>query len=89
MAATESPPPTIEVASPAATALATASVPAAKGAISKTPMGPFQTIIFAEAIRPLYSATVSGPMSIPIQPSLMATFSVRTLAVGLKSSATT
>src|SRR6266849_6252740 len=52
-AATESPPPTMEVAPlvvAAATALATSRVPFAKAGISKTPMGPFQTMVLAEAI---------------------------------------
>ena len=48
-AATESPPPTIEVAGLAATALATARVPWAKGAVSNTPIGPFQRTVRAEA----------------------------------------
>src|SRR6266478_4690631 len=52
-AATESPPPTIEMAPlsvAAATALATSIVPLAKMGISNTPMGPFQTMVLAEAI---------------------------------------
>src|SRR5258707_3962675 len=52
-AATESPPPTIEMAAlsvAAATALATSIVPLAKMGISDTPMGPFQTMVFAAAI---------------------------------------
>src|SRR5258708_27580937 len=45
-AATESPPPTMEVAPGfPATALATATVPVSKGGVSKTPIGPFQTIV--------------------------------------------
>src|ERR1700704_7040745 len=46
-AATESPPPTMEVAPPlvaAATALATSSVPFANAGISNTPLGPFPTM---------------------------------------------
>ena len=52
-AATESPPPTIEIAPAevaAATALAISSVPRANAGISKTPIGPFQTMVFAAAI---------------------------------------
>src|SRR5262249_43681524 len=51
--ATDSPPPTIDVAPAvvaAATALAISSVPLAKAGISKTPIGPFQIIILALAI---------------------------------------
>ena len=44
-AASESPPPTTDAAGESATARATASVPAANGAISKTPIGPFQKIV--------------------------------------------
>src|SRR4051812_16442383 len=46
IAATESPPPTIEVALEfSATAWAMCIVPWAKGASSKTPMGPFHTMV--------------------------------------------
>ena len=46
-ARTESPPPTTEYASESATAIATAFVPSAKRGHSKTPIGPFQKIVFA------------------------------------------
>ena len=46
-AATESPPPMIEVQSASATAYATAWVPWAKLSNSKTPMGPFQKTVLA------------------------------------------
>ena len=46
-AATESPPPMIVVPWTAATARATPIVPAANGGISNTPIGPFQTTVFA------------------------------------------
>ena len=49
-AAAESPPPTTVTASVAATASATARVPAANGASSKAPIGPFQNTVPAEAI---------------------------------------
>ncbi|MNC95827.1 hypothetical protein D3C83_130360 [compost metagenome] len=52
IAATESPPPMIVVPLTAATALATASVPFANGATSNTPIGPFQTTVFASASSP-------------------------------------
>src|ERR1700716_4044800 len=52
-AATESPPPTMDVA-PAvvapAMALAISNVPLANAGISKTPIGPFQTMVLALAI---------------------------------------
>src|SRR5439155_27276122 len=47
-AAAESPPPTIETAPESATARAMPSVPAAKASFSKTPIGPFQTIVLDE-----------------------------------------
>src|ERR1035438_8335612 len=50
MAFSESPPPTTEMAPEAATALASATVPASKGGFSKMPMGPFQITVFAPAI---------------------------------------
>ena len=50
MAAIESPPPMIVVPATAATARATALVPAANASISNTPIGPFQTTVFASAI---------------------------------------
>src|SRR5207249_4568143 len=62
-AATESPPPTIDVARDVATARAISSVPWANCGISKTPMGPFQTIVFERAISRANSARVAGPMS--------------------------
>ena len=51
MAATESPPPTMEVA-PRFAAIASAifMVPRANGATSNTPIGPFHTMVFAPAI---------------------------------------
>src|SRR5579859_3845205 len=68
-AATESPPPTIDVAPhtvAAATALATSSVPLANDGISNTPIGPFHTIVLAFAISAAYAAIVFGPISRPI-----------------------
>src|SRR5882724_563702 len=68
-AATESPPPTMEVAPAvvaAATALAISRVPLAKPGISNTPIGPFQTMVLALAISATYVAAVFGPMSSPI-----------------------
>src|SRR6266568_1805718 len=53
-AAAESPPPTIETAEEAATARATASVPSANCGISKTPIGPFQTMVFESAMTAAY-----------------------------------
>ena len=68
-AATESPPPTMEVAPrsvAAATAMAMSRVPLAKAGISKTPMGPFHTMVFALEISAAYKAMERGPMSRPI-----------------------
>src|SRR5207237_9407678 len=54
-AATESPPPTMETAPRLlATARAIATVPSAKGSISNTPIGPFQTIVLPAAISVAY-----------------------------------
>src|ERR1700680_3417035 len=46
----ESPPPTMDTAPESATAFAIATVPLSKGGFSKTPIGPFHTIVLAEAI---------------------------------------
>src|SRR6476469_9545557 len=64
-AATESPPPTTVVAGDAATASAIARVPAANGASSKTPIGPFQKTVDDAAIISANFFAVSGPMSRP------------------------
>ena len=69
-AATLSPPPTTVVPSPSAIARATASVPSANGFISNTPMGPFQSTIFAPRISLREQARASrarcrGPSSRP------------------------
>src|SRR5439155_6997344 len=65
----ESAPPTTECAVAEATASATAFVPSAKRGHSKTPIGPFQKIVRASAMRSAKSSRVSGPMSSPSQPS--------------------
>ncbi len=49
-AAMESPPPTMETAPEAATASAIRIVPLANSSISKTPSGPFQTMVLAPAM---------------------------------------
>ena len=67
MAAAESPPPTTVNAVVEAIASATTRVPSANAGISKTPMGPFQTIVRASASAAAYALAVSGPMSRPIQ----------------------
>src|SRR6185436_18979447 len=64
-AAIESPPPMIVVPSTPATARATPLVPAANASISNTPIGPFQTTVFAPAIAAAYALIVAGPMSTP------------------------
>src|SRR5579864_8144967 len=88
-AATESPPPMMEVAPAvvaAATALATSSVPFANAGISKTPMGPFHTMVLALPISATYAAIVFGPMSKPIWSSGVAvTSQVVALASGFNS----
>ena len=64
---TESPPPTMVVPFTAATASATALVPASNGGVSNTPIGPFHTTVFAPASRSQKTFTVAGPMSSPIR----------------------
>src|SRR5713226_5521186 len=84
IAATESPPPTMEVAPvlvAAATALAISRVPLANAGISNTPMGPFQTMVLAAAIFWRKVSMVLGPMSRPIQPSGVA--ETETVCVGV------
>ncbi len=66
-AAAESPPPTTVRPSTAVSAWATAFVPAANGAISKTPIGPFQKTVRASASLLAKSSAVRGPMSRPIR----------------------
>ena len=46
-------------------------VPFSKEAISKTPIGPFQMMVFDAMIAAALSLTDSGPQSRPIMPSLM------------------
>src|SRR3977135_2340604 len=72
MAAIESPPPMIVVPLTFATARATALVPAAKASISKTPIGPFQTTVFALARTFSYARAVAGPMSTPYRSPIFA-----------------
>src|SRR5437868_3687269 len=65
-AATESPPPTTVTAPflPASTrAVAIARVPASKGGVSKTPIGPFQKIVLARSSRARKSCCVVSSMS--------------------------
>ncbi|OPZ68868.1 MAG: hypothetical protein BWY81_00692 [Firmicutes bacterium ADurb.Bin467] len=59
----------IVVASDSAMAFAIASVPLAKFGISNTPIGPFQTTVFADLTSLANSSIVLGPMSRPCQPS--------------------
>src|SRR5215470_3098351 len=65
-AAIVSPPPITLNAGAPATARATATVPAANGGFSKTPIGPFHTIVLAVASTAVKRSTVRGPMSRPI-----------------------
>ncbi len=69
MAASESPPPATLNAGAAAIAAAMPSVPAANGASSNTPMGPFHRMVLASATIAENDATVRGPMSSPIRPA--------------------
>src|ERR1039457_1521340 len=63
-AATVSPPPTIETAPTfSATACATLNVPRENPGTSKTPIGPFHTIVRAREISSENSSIVFGPMS--------------------------
>ncbi len=71
-AVTESPPPTMVSASALATASASSMVPLAKLVFSKTPIGPFQRMVFAPATTFLKSWMATSPMSIPSQSSSMA-----------------
>src|SRR5690606_11406822 len=73
-AAAESPPPTtLNAPLPVASMIASATpfVPAAKFSNSNTPIGPFQTTVFAEPRSEAKRCTDSGPMSRPIHPSGM------------------
>ena len=58
--------PMIVTAPLSASALAMAFVPVAKVGNSKTPMGPFHTIVPAPLVAAQKSSTVLGPMSMPI-----------------------
>ena len=83
-AETESPPPTMDVAvALSATAWAMFMVPAAKAGISKTPMGPFQTMVLAPMISSEKRSMVLGPMSRPIQSAGKFSVSVEDLGVGV------
>jgi len=60
-------PPPIMLRAPArvalTTACATALVPPSNGGISKTPIGPFQTIVLASTIFAVNSSTAIAPIS--------------------------
>ena len=68
-AATVSPPPTAAKPGQAATACATARLPASKGGVSKTPIGPFQNSVAAPSIAAAKAARVAGPMSTASHPA--------------------
>ena len=71
-------------------ACATPRVPSANGAISNTPIGPFQKTVLARPRTSANAATDSGPMSRPSQPSGMAsTATVCVAASAANASATT
>merc|ERR1719277_427295 len=67
-----SPPPMTEIA-PFSVAPTTASmrafVPPSNLPISKTPIGPFQMIVFDASTAALFNSLVFGPQSSPINPS--------------------
>src|SRR5579871_4989632 len=91
-AETESPPPTIEIAPGfSATAWAILNVPLANGETSKTPMGPFHTMVRAREISSAYSSMVLGPISRPIMPGGIGCppFTVCRMALRSMRSATT
>ena len=74
----------------AATARATPSVPAANGATSNTPIGPFQNTVRAPSSAAAKAATESGPMSRPLPPSgIASTGTIWVGASGAMSQATT
>ena len=58
-------PPTTDIPSTRVSASPTALVPAANGAISKTPIGPFHTTVSDSSISCAKRAADSGPMSRP------------------------
>jgi len=86
-------PPPITLRAPlavsSATALATAFVPSSNGAVSNTPIGPFQTIVLAPSSFSAKSFCVCGPISSPIQPSSISFNTVLCSAPGFASLATT
>ena len=85
-AAAESPPPTTVTASDSATASATVRVPAANGASSNAPIGPFQNTVPASRMTSAYPAALRGPMSSPIQPSGTSTPSSWRVSVSAENS---
>src|SRR5262249_28877242 len=90
-AAAESPPPTTLNAEESTMDCATARVPSANGAISNTPMGPFQKTVRASASTAPYRSAVIGPMSRPSQPSRISaasTVSVSASAANLSAMTT-
>src|SRR5215207_2461305 len=90
IAAAESPPPTTVKARLAAIASATPWVPAANGATSKTPIGPFQNTVPAPDTAPPKTLTVVGPTSSPLLPAGIASASTTcVLASSATSVATT
>src|SRR4029077_5461836 len=66
---TLSPPPTTVTAGDAATMRARAIVPLSNGGFSKTPIGPFQKIVFAGPSRRSNCSSVRGPTSRAMSPS--------------------
>src|SRR5581483_6275917 len=97
-AAAESPPPTTVSPFTAATASATARVPAENGGTSNTPAGPFQNTVRASASLARNNSRVRGPASTPSQSAGMpsagttvcsasgANFAATTMSTGSTSS---
>ena len=69
IAAAESPPPIIVIASDSDSILAIVSVPVANCSNSDNPKGPFHTTVFAFCNSSTYILIVSGPISNPSHPS--------------------
>ena len=81
-AAAESPPPIIVVAEVSASDLATAIVPAARVGFSNTPIGPFQTTVFAVLTASAKRACVLGPISQPSRSAGILSASYTSISTG-------
>ena len=88
-AAAESPPPTT-VSAPFSVTSTSASarrrVPAANGAISNAPIGPFQNTVRVSASFSAYSSADLGPMSSPMRSAGIASAATVTVSVSAENS---